>query len=134
MSALGRDQIPVEERGPLRLMPVISGAYGGHTIDFRCFAIDGMTLLGRVTAAPDGVVEIAADLANSLAQGDAAYTFFIDLADAHIAQHGLDFPQEPEARAVLPDWPCIANPLRFLDLRAEGIGAVVQHGLRSDFS
>jgi putative flavoprotein involved in K+ transport len=135
MSALGRDQIPVEERGPLRLMPVISGADGGHTIDFRRFAIDGMTLLGRVTASRDGIVEIAADLANSLALGDAAYAFFVDLADAHIAQHGLSFPQEPEARAVLPDSPCIAEPMRHLDLRAEGIGAVIwATGYVSDFS
>jgi putative flavoprotein involved in K+ transport len=135
MSALGRDQIPVEERGPLRLMPVISGAYGGQTIDFRRFAIDGMTLLGRVTAARDGVVEIAADLADSLAQGDVAYRFFLALADAHIAQHGLDFPQQPEARTVLPDSPCIEKPLRFLDLRAEGIGAVIwATGYVPDFS
>ncbi len=40
------DQITPEQRGPARLGPVISGAYGGHTIDFRRFAADGMTLVG----------------------------------------------------------------------------------------
>ena len=45
------DQVTPEERGPARLGPVISGAYGGRTIDFRNFAADGMILLGRIEAA-----------------------------------------------------------------------------------
>ena len=48
LSEMGIDQTPVEQRGPSRLLPVITGAYGGHTIDFRRFAADGVTLLGRV--------------------------------------------------------------------------------------
>ena len=35
------DQTPVEQRGEMKLLPVISGAYGGHTVDFRRFARDG---------------------------------------------------------------------------------------------
>ena len=73
LSALGLDQTTVEQRGPSRLLPVITGAYGGHTIDFRRFAADGVTLLGRVEAARDGVIDFAADLADSLAGGDATY-------------------------------------------------------------
>ena len=46
---MGIDGTPVELRGPSRLLPVISGAHGGDTIDFRRFAEDGMTLLGRIT-------------------------------------------------------------------------------------
>src|ERR1700759_1578030 len=38
-----------EERGPARVYPTISGAYGGHPIDFRRFAAGGITLLGRVS-------------------------------------------------------------------------------------
>src|SRR5215472_13312193 len=45
------DQTPVEERGPRRLLPVISGAYGGQTVDFRPFAAEGIMLLGRVVTA-----------------------------------------------------------------------------------
>jgi putative flavoprotein involved in K+ transport len=51
LSALGLDQTPVENRGPDKSLPLITGAYGGHTIDFRHFATQGMTLLGRVEAA-----------------------------------------------------------------------------------
>jgi putative flavoprotein involved in K+ transport len=125
LNAMGIDQIPVEARGPSRLLPLITGAYGGYTIDFRRFAADGVTLLGRVRAARDGVIDIAPDLADSLADGDAAYSTFLGMVDAHVQQHGLKMPEEPAARAVLPDPPCVTEPLRRLDFRADGIGAVI---------
>jgi putative flavoprotein involved in K+ transport len=125
LSAMGIDQTPVEARGPSRLLPLITGAYGGHTIDFRRFAADGVTLLGRVRAARDGVLDIAPDLADSLADGDAAYSTFLGMVDAHVQQHGLKMPEEPAARAVLPDPPCVTEPLRRLDISVDGIGAVI---------
>jgi putative flavoprotein involved in K+ transport len=114
-----------EQRGPIRVHPAITGAYGGHTIDFRSFAADGVTLLGRVAAAREGVVDIAPDLAENLANGDAIYATFLDMVDAHVQRHALDMPEDPAARAVLSDPPCVTEPLRRLDLRAEGIGAVI---------
>ena len=125
LSALGIDQTPVEARGPSRLLPVISGAYGGHSIDFRRFAADGVTLLGRIAAAREGIVEIAADLAQSLAGGDATYAGFLDLVDAHVERHGLNMPPDPAAREALPDPLCLIEPIRRLDLRAEQISAVI---------
>jgi putative flavoprotein involved in K+ transport len=125
LGAMGIDQTPVEARGPSRLLPLITGAYGGHTIDFRRFVSEGVTLLGRVKAARDGVIEIAPDLTGSLADGDATYATFLDMVDAHVARQRLQMPEEPAARAVLSDPPCVTEPLRRLDLRAEGIGAVI---------
>jgi len=125
LSAMGLDQTPVEARDPARLLPVISGAYGGGTIDFRRFAADGITLLGRMQAAHDGIIAFADDLADSLANGDTVYATFLDMADAHIERHALDMPQDPAARTRLPDPRCIAEPLRRLDIRADAIGAVI---------
>lgn len=125
LAEMGIDQTPVEQRGPSRLLPVISGADGGHTIDFRQFAAEGVTLLGRVKAARDGVLEFAPDLAENLANGDLVYTTFLDRVDAHVQQHGLDFPQDPAARIVLPDPASVTAPLRRLDLSAERVSAVV---------
>jgi putative flavoprotein involved in K+ transport len=125
LGAMGIDQTPVEARGPSRLLPLITGAYGGHTIDFRQFAADGVTLLGRIAAVRDGVIEIAPDLAQSLAEGEATYFTFLDMVDAHVRQHGLTMPEEPAARARLSDPPCVTEPLRRLDLSADGIGAVI---------
>jgi putative flavoprotein involved in K+ transport len=125
LSAMGIDQTTVEARGPSRLLPVISGAYGGHTIDFRRFAADGVTLLGRVEAIHQGVIDFAPDLADSLASGDATYASFLDTVDAHVERHGLNMPQDPAARLMLPDPPCVAEPIRRLDIRADGVRAVI---------
>jgi len=125
LSAMGIDQTPAEQRDPSRLLPVITGAYGGHTIDFRSFAADGVTLLGRVKAVRGGIMEIAPDLADSLATGDGIYATFLDIADAHVERHGLNMPQDPAARAVLSDPLCLTEPLRRLDIGAAGIGAVI---------
>jgi len=125
LSALGLDQTPVEQRGPLRLMPVTSGANGGHTIDFRRFAVDGVTLLGRVKAERNGVIDIAPDLTESLANGDVIYATFLAMVDSHVQRHSPEAPNDPAARVPFPDSPCITDPIRRLDISAEGIGTVI---------
>jgi putative flavoprotein involved in K+ transport len=125
LSAMGLLQRPAEERGPDRSLPLITGAFGGNTIDFRRFAAEGVTLLGRMEAAHRGVIDFAPDLAERLAYGDASYAIFLDMVDAHVDRHGLNLPKDPAARAVLPDPPCLTQPLRRLDLRAEGVSAVI---------
>ncbi len=125
LAEMGIDQTPVEQRGPSRLLPVISGAYGGHTVDFRRFAADGVTLLGRVTAAHEGVIEIAPDLVTNIANGDAYYETFLGIVDDFIAARGLDHPGDPMARLRLPDPPCLTAPLPAVDLGAERIGSVI---------
>jgi len=125
LAEMGIDQTPVEARDPSRLLPVISGAYGGHTVDFRRFAAEGVTLLGRVISARDGVLDIAPDLAQSIANGDAAYATFLARVDDFIAARGLDCPDDAAARARLPDPQTITAPLRKLDLGREGISAVI---------
>ena len=134
LETLGLDRTPVEKRGPDRALPLITGAYGGHTIDFREFAAQGITLVGHVQAARDDAIAFAPDLVASLAAGDAPYAAFLDLVDAHVAEHGLDLPTEPEAGALRPDPACVAEPLRRLDFRAAELGAVIwATGYRVDF-
>lgn len=41
LASLGLDQTPVEKRGPDKSLPLITGAYGGHTIHFRELAAGG---------------------------------------------------------------------------------------------
>jgi putative flavoprotein involved in K+ transport len=114
-----------EQRGPIRVHPSITGAYGGHTIDLRRFAAQGITLLGRVTSARDRVLTIAPGLADTLAQGDLYYATFLDMMDAYAAKSGRAFPEDDTARTVLADPPCVTDPISRLDLRAENINAVV---------
>jgi putative flavoprotein involved in K+ transport len=125
LSALRLDQTPVEKRGPDRSLPLITGAYGGHTLDFRQLAAQGVRLLGHLRAAHDDWLDFAPDLAASLAHGDAAYAGFLDLVDAHVERNGLNVPKEPSARTNSPD-PCdFIEPLRALSLRAAGIGSTI---------
>jgi len=113
------------ERGPVRVYPAITGAYGGHTIDFRRFAEEGITLVGRVVAARGRVLDIGPGLGNSLAEADLYYATFLEMADEYARNRGLDLPEEPAARAILPSPLCVTDPIRRLDLRAEGINTII---------
>ena len=70
-----------------------------------------MTLLGLTKAFDGGVMHFAPDLANTLAHGDASYLPLLDEADAFVARNGLDLPEEPEARTIEPDPPCVTAPV-----------------------
>jgi putative flavoprotein involved in K+ transport len=103
----------------------VSGAYGGHTIDFRRFAARGMLLVGRAEAFADGVMHFAPDLASNIARGDADYLSVLDAADAYAARSGLDLPEEPDARVIEPDPACLLDPIRQLDLARAGISSII---------
>lgn len=125
LSALGLDETPTEKRGPDATLPLITGAYGGHTIDLRDFAAQGIALTGRLAGAYGDALSFAPDLAESVARGDAEYMRFLDAIDAHVERHALGLPAEPAARRLAPDPPCFAEPPRRLDVRAAGIGSIV---------
>lgn len=103
----------------------VSGAQGGHTVDFRKFAQKGMILLGRTEGFRDGMLHFAPDLAENLRKGDANYLSLLDEADAYVERNGLDLPEEPSARDLLPDPDCATRPIRALDLKAAGIGTII---------
>lgn len=113
----------------------VSGAHGGHTVNFRKLAAQGMILLGRTESVQDGVLHFAEDLAGNIARGNANTLSVLDEADAYIERNGLDFPLEPEARHVDPDPDCVTNPVLELGLAAAGITAIVwATGFTVDYS
>ncbi|MGH8467410.1 MAG: flavin-containing monooxygenase, partial [Pseudomonas sp.] len=103
----------------------VSGARGGHTVDFRRLAQQGMTLVGLTKAFNGGVVSFESNLADNIARGDENYLALLDAADAYITANGLDLPLEPEARIMLPDPACISNPILELDLAKAGVTTVI---------
>lgn len=103
----------------------VSGARGGHTVDFRRLAQQGMTLVGLTKAINNGVVSFESNLAENIARGDENYLALLDAADAYIAANGLDLPQEPEARIMLPDPECISIPILELDLAKAGVTTII---------
>jgi putative flavoprotein involved in K+ transport len=113
----------------------VSGAHGGHTVDFRDLAASGITLVGRAGSYDDGVLLFASDLAERIAEGDANLLAMLDAADAYIIREGLDFPEEPEARALAPLPACVTDPLLALNLRAAGVHCIIwATGYALDFS
>lgn len=125
LEAMGLDRTPAEKRGSDQSKPLITGAFGGNTIDFRRFGAEGVTLLGRVQTVHDGVVDLAPDLRKRLAYGDNYYVAFLEMVDTHVKRHGLEMPEDTAARAVIPDPPCLIEPLRHLDLHAADVSTVV---------
>lgn len=103
----------------------VSGAHGGRTVDLRRFAAGGMTLLGRTAQFRDGKLILSSDLAENLVKGDADYLALLDEADAYVARNGLDLPEEPEARTILPDPQCVTEPILELDLAEAGIASII---------
>ncbi|MCP1271512.1 flavin-containing monooxygenase [Acetobacter cerevisiae] len=113
----------------------VSGAHGGHTVDFRDLAAKGITLVGRTETFSDGQLSFARDLKKNIQAGDANYLSMLDAADAYVAEHGLDLPEEPEARAIGAFPGCVENPLSTLDLEQAGIKTVIwATGYQLDFS
>jgi putative flavoprotein involved in K+ transport len=135
LGVLGKWEAKVPKAGTEHVTIAVSGAYGGHTIDFRRFAARGMTLLGMTRDYRDGVLSIAPDLATNIARGDANYLALLDEADAYVASKGLDFPDEPDARVIGPDPDCVSNPILELDLAKAGITTIIwATGFTQDFS
>ena len=113
----------------------VSGAHGGHTVDFRRLAAQGITLVGRTEMFKDGVIHFARDLADNLAQGDANYLSVLNEADAYVARNGLDLPDEPDARKIEPDSQSVTDPILELNLAQTGVTSIVwATGFTVDYS
>ena len=135
LATMGLDQTPVAERGPDSTLPLITGAYGGHTVDFREFAFRGMILVGRLQSIKKQTICFAGDL-QKLALGDAAYTNFWTGRTPTSEQHGMQSSRPSPRRArgiriphVLPR-PCVE-----LDMNSISSGSLIwATGYRYDFS
>lgn len=113
----------------------VSGAHGGRTVDFRELAASGITLVGRANAFENGRIRFGADLAKNVAAGDANLFALLDAADAYVERNGLDLPEEPQARQLLPDPGCLTDPLTELDLVEARVTTIIwATGFRADYS
>jgi len=113
----------------------VSGAHGGHTIDFRRLAERGVTLLGRTEAFHDGELTFSSDLAENIAKGDKNYLAVLDEADAYIARNGLELPEDAQAREIPRDPECVTHPILQLNLQKAGISSIIwATGFAADYS
>ncbi|MEQ6292137.1 flavin-containing monooxygenase [Vogesella sp. GCM10023246] len=135
LGVLGEWDAATVKPGTEHVTIAVSGARGGETIDFRRLAHEGITLVGMTKSFDNGVASFQPDLAANVARGDANYLALLDAADAYIARNGLDLPEEPQARRMLPDPACISEPVLSLDLAAAGVNTIIwATGFALDYS
>ncbi len=134
LGVLGKWDAATPPAGAEHVTISVSGAYGGLTVDFRRLAHRGMILVGVTESFENGVMRFAPDLADNIARGDANYLSVLDEADAYVARNGIDLPQEPAAREILPDPKCVTDPILSLDLKEAGIASIIwATGYRVDY-
>ncbi|MBT6609057.1 MAG: NAD(P)-binding domain-containing protein [Rhodospirillaceae bacterium] len=135
LGVLGKWEAQFADSGKEHVTIAVSGANGGHTVDFRRLGGKGMTLVGRTESYEGGVLTFAPDLRDNLALGDANYLSVLDEADAYAVRNGLDLPDDPDARKIEPDPDCVTNPLLELNLAEAGISSIIwATGFAVDFS
>ncbi|CAN5878429.1 MSMEG_0569 family flavin-dependent oxidoreductase [soil metagenome] len=109
----------------------MTGRGGGRDIDLRAFALEGMTLYGRLTDADGTSLSFAPTLERNLDSADAVAEGIKDLIDAYIDREGIDAPVEER---YVPVWRPEHEPLS-LDTAAAGITSVVWCvGFATDYS
>ncbi|RBP64896.1 putative flavoprotein involved in K+ transport [Brevibacterium sanguinis] len=125
LGVLGLWDLATPPAGAEHVTIAVSGADGGHTVDFRDLAASGITLLGRANAYSEGKLLLGSDLRDNIARGDENYLSLLRSADEYIERNGLDLPPEPEAHRLGPDPECVSNPILELDLAEAGITTVI---------
>ena len=135
LGVLGKWEAATPPLGAEHVTIAVSGARGGHTVDFRTLAASGIKLVGLTVSLDNGTMRFAPDLGDNIANGDANYLSLLDEADAYIERNGLDLPEEPGAHLLGPDPECVTNPVLELDLARAGVTSVVwATGFAVDYS
>jgi putative flavoprotein involved in K+ transport len=125
LGVLGKWDADAPPQGAEHVTIAVTGAHGGHTVDFRDLAARGMGLVGSTASFRDGTIGFAPDVRQNVAAGDASYLSLLDEADAYVARTGLDLPEEPEARELGPLPSCVTEPLRELGLTGAGVSCII---------
>lgn len=109
----------------------LTGRDGGHEIDLRKFALEGVSLYGSMANIQGATLEFKADLTQNLDEADDVYVRIRKDIDRYIAENGIDAPEEPPFRKV---WEPEFDPLT-VDADAAGITSIVWAiGFRPDYS
>lgn len=125
------EQHPLKEKVRKNANHYLTGRDGGRDIDLRKFALEGMSLYGRVRDCKEGKMRFANDLETNLDNADRVYNGICGIIDDHIAKNSIDAPQTPHYRPV---WHPHDTPAE-LDLKNAGITNIIwTTGFRADWS
>ncbi|MBU1834421.1 MAG: MSMEG_0569 family flavin-dependent oxidoreductase [Alphaproteobacteria bacterium] len=99
----------------------MSGRDGGHEIDLRRFALDGLRMYGSVADMDGTTIRFLPDLEANLDAADKSYVGIRHMIDDFIAREGIDAPQEqPFEKLWRPEM-----EITQIDAAAEGITSIL---------
>ena len=134
LGVLGKWEMPTPKPGTEHVTFAVSGKDGGKTVDFRQYALSGMTLLGMTKSYQNGKLLFNSDLQENIAYGDRNYFSVLGEADEYVQRTKLNLPEDPEAWKTWPDPECLINPIHALDLEQENITCIIwATGYKLDF-
>jgi putative flavoprotein involved in K+ transport len=120
---MGRWDAKIDDM-PDRKQPIptiLTGTHGGHDMNIRKLAADGVIVLGRLLHIAGDKLAFAEDVEAILEEADSAYWSFLEAADSYAQEAGLDLPEEHrEPAAISP-----ITPLASLDLSKSQIRSVI---------
>ncbi|HEX6556832.1 MAG TPA: NAD(P)-binding domain-containing protein [Ktedonobacteraceae bacterium] len=115
--------------------PDLTGKDGGHEINLRHLAREGVVLLGRLQDIHRNHVIIAPDLEENLNKADTLATQLTRAIDDYVRRTGMDVPAESMTAYPMSIWMPPAEPIEDVDLYAAGISTVIwATGFQLDFS
>ena len=115
--------------------PQATGKNGGHNINLRLLAKDGVILLGRLKWGRDTRLEIAPNLHENLAKADEFSAKVVRAVDEYIQKGGVNAPEQSSSGANEVQAGPEMQEYRELDLTAEGISTIIWAiGFRPDHS
>jgi putative flavoprotein involved in K+ transport len=133
---LGQYDLPVDrhslkEKVRKNANHYLTGRDGGRDIDLRKFALEGMTLYGRLNDIQNGRLAFADDLSKNLDNADRVYNGICGLIDEHIARNAIAAPAAPHYEPV---WQPSEVPTELDPARAKISAVIWTTGFRSDWS
>jgi len=114
--------------------PDLSGKDGGHEINLRQLAREGVVLLGRLQAVQGSRAILAPDLVDNLNRADAQAAQLMHSIDDYVLRTGMDVPVESRIEDPTAKWIPPVEPILEVDLYAAGISTVIWcTGFQLDF-
>jgi putative flavoprotein involved in K+ transport len=118
------DQLP-SPNAVFACSPQLSGAQGGHDINLRQFAREGIILLGHLQAVQGKQIILAPDLEENLAKADAFAIQMMQAIDEYIKKIGMDVAANSTTDEVPSNCASSTKPILTLDLQSAGISTIM---------
>lgn len=124
------NQHPNPEHAVSKTNHYMTGRDGGHEIDLRKFARDGVSLYGSVSGMEGNRIQFLSDLETNLDDADQSYVGIRDAIDSYIAKNEIDAPTAPAFEKLWrPE-----REITEIDCDKEGITSVLWAiGFRPDY-